>query len=255
MTRREFILGITAALGVSALARPIRSALGGQNTDTTQKKGYTAADYIQEGLIALWDGIENVDWNKSDVASTTWNDLVGGRKATLTSHGSFSGYSLVCDGVGYAAKDGTMFSRSNVRAVEIVFDSASTGIIACIAGSAASTSAIRVIDNGGNLLAQNVNSSSLGLKNRIAFSRDGIATLSLTYGDADFLGGYINGQWKNSYYQASAPAATNIAFGGRSENSDVPWFGQIFSIRVYDRQLSESEVLQNLQVDNWRFGT
>ena len=31
------------------------------------KKAPTAKDYLQDGLIAMWDGIENVDWNTQEV--------------------------------------------------------------------------------------------------------------------------------------------------------------------------------------------
>lgn len=26
------------------------------------KSGYTAKDYVQDGLVAMWDGIENAGW-------------------------------------------------------------------------------------------------------------------------------------------------------------------------------------------------
>ena len=38
----------------------------------------TARDYIQDGLVAMWDGIENAGWGKHDENATNWVDLVGG---------------------------------------------------------------------------------------------------------------------------------------------------------------------------------
>lgn len=40
----------------------------------SQKK--TAKDYVQDGLVAMWDGIENAGWKTHDPAATTWIDLV-----------------------------------------------------------------------------------------------------------------------------------------------------------------------------------
>ncbi len=38
----------------------------------------SAKRYIQNGLVAMWDGIENAGWGKHDPNATTWVDLVGG---------------------------------------------------------------------------------------------------------------------------------------------------------------------------------
>lgn len=37
----------------------------------------TARDYIQDGLIAMWDGIENAGWGVHDASARTWKNLVG----------------------------------------------------------------------------------------------------------------------------------------------------------------------------------
>lgn len=40
------------------------------------KKGPTARDYVQDGLIAMWDGIENAGWGVCDNSAQYWTDLV-----------------------------------------------------------------------------------------------------------------------------------------------------------------------------------
>ena len=37
----------------------------------------TARDYVQDGLIAMWDGIENAGWGVHEPNATVWKDLVG----------------------------------------------------------------------------------------------------------------------------------------------------------------------------------
>ena len=40
----------------------------------------TARNYVQDGLVAMWDGIENAGWGVHDKNAKSWVDLVGGVK-------------------------------------------------------------------------------------------------------------------------------------------------------------------------------
>lgn len=55
----------------------------GARTAAWAKSGYTAKDYVQDGLVAMWDGIENAGWGIHDPNATMWKDLVGGNDLTL----------------------------------------------------------------------------------------------------------------------------------------------------------------------------
>lgn len=37
----------------------------------------SARSYVNDGLIAMWDGIENAGWGVHDAAPTAWTDLIG----------------------------------------------------------------------------------------------------------------------------------------------------------------------------------
>ena len=50
----------------------------GARTAAWAKSGSTAKDYVQDGLIAMWDGIENAGPGVHDPNATVWKDLVGG---------------------------------------------------------------------------------------------------------------------------------------------------------------------------------
>ena len=56
------------------------------------KSGYTARDYVQDGLIAMWDGIENAGWGVHDPSVVSWNDLLSERKANVAQGGISFGY-------------------------------------------------------------------------------------------------------------------------------------------------------------------
>ena len=44
---------------------------------------YTSASYVQNGLIAQWDGIDNQGTGTHDPTATTWKDLKGNNDLTI----------------------------------------------------------------------------------------------------------------------------------------------------------------------------
>ena len=60
---------------------------------------YTSASYVQSGLIAQWDGIDNAGTGTHDPTATTWKDLKGSLDMTLTDKGSWTadGNALFCN--------------------------------------------------------------------------------------------------------------------------------------------------------------
>ena len=64
----------------------------------------TARSYVQDGLVAQWDGIENAGWGTHNASATSWNDLVNGTPLTIV-NGAFTSNSIVLTG-------GTIYSES-----------------------------------------------------------------------------------------------------------------------------------------------
>ena len=60
----------------------------------------TARDYVQDGLVAMWDGIENAGWGKHDESSTVWKDLSGNGYDLTLSKGTFTENGLMWNIVG-----------------------------------------------------------------------------------------------------------------------------------------------------------
>ena len=62
----------------------------------------TSASYVQRGLIAQWDGIDNAGTGVHDPNATVWKDLKGNLDMTLTSKGRWMprGNSLFVSGLG-----------------------------------------------------------------------------------------------------------------------------------------------------------
>ena len=81
MTRRDFITKGVACIGASAIASQIRSNLGGrhlQYVSIAQDGPYTASDYVQDGLMAMYDGIENAGLGIHNYDAINWTNLVAG---------------------------------------------------------------------------------------------------------------------------------------------------------------------------------
>ena len=63
----------------------------------------TAEDYIQNGLVSMWDGIENTGYGMHDSSATSWKNLVqadSGCNFTVT-NGQFADDHLVVTGPNY----------------------------------------------------------------------------------------------------------------------------------------------------------
>ena len=70
----------------------------GARTGAWAKSGYTARDYVQDGLVAMWDGIENAGLGVHDPSATMWKDLVGGYDLTVPSSLTWKDSCLSFDG-------------------------------------------------------------------------------------------------------------------------------------------------------------
>jgi hypothetical protein len=79
----------------------------------------TARDYVQSGLVAMWDGIENAGWGTHDAAATTWADLSG------------NGYDLVITAltsVAYWADNGFVFNKRSLGGNEYFWHRTNTDL-------------------------------------------------------------------------------------------------------------------------------
>ena len=105
MNSRVFLMAISSA----ALAFTL-------NADT-----YTSASYVQSGLIAQWDGIDNQGTGTHDPTATTWKDLKGSLDMTLTAKGSWTadGNALYVDG-GVAGAQGASTTPA-YKTIEVVY--------------------------------------------------------------------------------------------------------------------------------------
>lgn len=193
------------------------------------------SNYVQNGLVMHLDGID-----KGGV-SGRWTSLVGSTYFTLTSHATSESNAILMDGAGRLTATNPVTAAYNVGTVEVcaeylgsgsgvIFFGQSNGLAMIWAGSGY-TFAVRTSSNQWNITKVSLFTASA---NNARFMLNGVAggtkaTNSFGSGNSSC---YIGGRDKSNYYYANA---------------------RIHSIRLYNRQLTAAEMLQNQQVDNARF--
>ena len=67
-------------MAFAAYGYPVKSNEAMKSIAFTDNNAYipSAANYIQEGLVNLWDAVENVGWGVHTDHATAWTDLVSG---------------------------------------------------------------------------------------------------------------------------------------------------------------------------------
>ena len=120
---KKFLATTIVCLAFVSFADMIRAnqAASSMMRNRTAIHEYTAKDYIQDGLVAIWDGIENVGYGLHDDDATIWKDCINGR--------IWKGISTIYNGNSYISKGGNSTDTTFVyqdligteRAREVVF--------------------------------------------------------------------------------------------------------------------------------------
>jgi len=216
-----------------------------------KKSGSTARDYVQNGLVAMWDGIENAGWGVHDDGATAWVDLVGGISVPLADGGAFGPDSLVCNG----SANSTTYADVQMRPIMVECVARVTSgnaFLWMFGGTSTRNNRMMMIHSG---KVQMVRPCTWAVPATLAAR----STLAVEYASGDqnttAVAGFLNA------VQASVPlndnwSDTNSEFiiigcrpgGGYRLN------GEICAIRCYSRALSVAELTANYHLDQARFG-
>lgn len=219
----------------------------------------TARDYIQNGLIAMWDGIENVGYGTHDDNATSWVDLTGGGADWLLKDSNTTqvfevgaDYVKILNGVAFTGRGhctASWASSNDIVTFEFVFDNTDFD-------SASNTMAKMVsFGVGSGNWDQTIHLKGMDFAN-YAYNRYGQVTLSENQNAISFDIGVqavlLNGQTVMSI---------NRTFGGYTYGAPVlgayaatAAIGvKIKSMRLYGRSLTDAERLANYAIDKARF--
>lgn len=225
----------------------------------------TARDYVQNGLIAMWDGIENAGWGKHDASATVWKDLSGNGYDLTLGTGTFTDNGLKWNVV--QSSDEAAFGDFDVpvtntnMTIEAVhhFDKYETlggGYRKLITLNREHPWASVFIYGTANFITRG--NSYYGIKPDgnldIAFSivlPDNV--------DADqwtsFKKGYLDGAPATAVGTGnySTPVVSHVCVGDINTGHINSYNYITRCIRVYDHQLTDAEIAANYAVDKARF--
>ena len=212
---------------------------------------YTSASYVQGGLIAQWDGIDNAGTGTHDPTSTTWKDLKGSLDMTLTDKGSWTsdGNALHVAGGGAGAQGAS--ATPAYKTIEVVYKMTDAG--GRIMFSSGIATRFAVFDSSGKRLYFD------GAKTTktIVCTHDpsAICFATATYDDNTVSNLYFNGRLRNDDIILNTWGAGDgkVAVGDRSLSKSYPWMGEVYAIRLYDRALTDEEIALNCAIDRARF--
>lgn len=258
--RREFIAkcGVGLAGIITAQQGPaiVKSFIGATQTQLdTNAPTYSAASYVQDGLVAIWDGIENAGWGQHDPNATVWKDLIGNRDFTIVNPswrdtGLFFGGNGTCYGY---------MSQSD----SAIFDSQSITISAVITrggtGWGSDGIYLKPSDSGRYGLAffsKHFTIRNVYIDRVYVFPPENSVSVSVSY---DALSGNLTPRYGNILCVDGrdtnniGQSQTYATIGKRVVGTTYYAKGTMHTLRVYNRALTAEEIAHNYKIDKARF--
>lgn len=201
--------------------------------------GGRISDYVQDGLVFHLDGKKKLN------SDGNWHSLVG--NFVFTNNGAtFNDDHVWFDGVDdYLVRTTTSnIQSSSSGTIEVVYDSTKQSFGTIIRTSANGQVAYASYSSGTKIIW------TTGNPMRAVYTNPpikGTVSLCIAQGIAN---GSVMGTSGTNYY---ARISGGVFIGRNGASGTSPFSGKIYSIRMYNRNLTVEEVLQNQSVDNIRF--
>lgn len=230
----------------------------------------TAKDYVQDGLVAMWDGIENAGWGTHDANTLTWKNLgsLGSAYDATRTQGTFvaDGASIVRSWTNpYVFKIPGYLMRDHMQGewtYEIGFTPASGWAVnysglwgnhgsgkGVVGGQYANGSvSFGLYDPDVPLYAPPSSTFSNGRKYAVTQVASDTSKTSKTYKDGVLVASNTDVDVLLTYRNALTYIGAAHGDVGRSYN------GTIHFLRVYNRPLTSAEIAHNYAIDKERFG-
>lgn len=244
--KKKIVLSVFAALAFCISGEPKRGMSAADGIEGMDEGVWnpTAADYIQDGLIAQWDGIENAGWGVNDKTVDYWEELISGTRVIKTKVGvrewSDSGDSLEVPPVDvYPSPEvHRILSQdivSRVKCYEVVgYRTKEDDIICSLLYNCSANYKVFSYNIAANSPVHRRFYLCGSVKEDLSYEKD-------LFRSSEFVTGKNN---------TGATSANNLrVFGGRIQRA----YGGICAIRFYDRELSEAEIAYNYLIDRIRY--
>ena len=212
----------------------------------------TARSYVQDGLIAMWDGIENAGWGVHDAAATTWKDLIGGNDFSIPNAYSFGDKSMHLQTGASPVRINAQRSLQPVT-VEVLFNNKSrTGETLFIGWKVVSSSwagNYTVFYNGKICTAVNNVYSAMSCTSAQLLSPN-CRTFVCASGNVRC---YLNGSQVTSTSFSDSMRGNTDTLALNPRGTEYYCDGNFYFIRAYSRALTAEEIAANYAIDKERF--
>ena len=214
---------------------------------------YTARDYVQDGLVAMWDGKENAGWGVHDATAQTWVDLIRGLAFSV------GGNSFISNGLSLGGANGIVTdirplgeSPTSGHLEIVVSKTGNTATDIPIAGAWPQNLFVMSDYDGRQKYIQFANGNygrvpvdSVKDVHSMSCSKSANLIPQNMYANAVevFKDNSANG-WVST---------STLCIGCGQTKTYYPFHGTIYSVRIYNRALTPAEVAHNYEVDKARF--
>ena len=235
---------------MSAIAKPTRSAVASDGTRFSAiAKTPSASLYVQDGLVAMWDAIENIGPGQHDETSTTWKDLVGNADFKCET-GSVSD-----SWIRYSQSFQIIIDEPLVSGypftIQGVYDRTETTGNFCAFGFGFSTSRLCT----GNASTFGCRFGSTYNTKNVVGPRNAITWLRSS-ADGDKMRIFADGNdlgLTNNPQGGDVSTLAKICINGENQYGNYRNVFSVGNIRVYNRALTTSELAYNYGIDRARF--
>ena len=219
------------------------------------KSGYTAKDYVQDGLIAMWDGIENAGFGVHDSGARTWKDLIGVHDFILPAGISFGeDCALFTKSVGKEQSWG--FYKNEILTIEVCGKHTSTTVGFAFQFSDGVSGErlfayLSTNNRGFQFMSQGntMNRPAFGIRWSVAATF--FATPTSNYRQKET---FYNGQSSPMNTGTTGWGAKRACIGYYSNKDTYAFVGEICSVRLYSLAITSAQVAANYAIDKARFG-
>ena len=211
--------------------------------------------YVQRGLVAQWDGIQNTAAGH-DAEAAEWVDLTGNGHTlgNFASGVSWADDGLVMPSSAYklaATFSGTPVGLSDYKSYEIIFAKEDDTATATFVFGFGQFKGLALYKSASNRGFKGDNTASLFVAD---YDYSGaLQHLYMEYDDSDkSSAAYYNGEALTMMNKTDTWKNSTSGFG-YSEKTSYPLHGRICAIRLYGRRLTDGERLANYRIDQQRY--
>ena len=241
----------------------------GGKTTTFNVTVTASPQYVTDGLIAYWDGIDNTG-SGHDSSALKWVDLVNGyelnlRETTYTTWGTdcinFAG-----DKTQGLYTDTQLWTKSSTATIEFVLkpEATSTQVVGNFDVDATGTSGVSNKTSRRFVLYAD---NTIGFRGASGntYTNSASALTAIRKMVAEYTDFTVDNAWVNGTALSLSSNTHSLTFSNTPQyrigienlqngaNNTYPLTGSIYAIRVYNRKLTSEELAKNLNYDNTRF--